>query len=111
MQNDKELITVTRGTMAEIGQACSDLVAAERTEAGVYAEIRAERERQDAQWGGPPHDDKHSLFDWREYRIKFENRAVFDRERRRDALVKIAALAVAEIESLDRLTTTGAEHA
>ncbi len=74
---------------------------------GVYADIRAERARQDAQWGGPEHDDRHIISDWRDYRQKFEHRASVtvsgsNQAMRRDALVKIAALAVAQVEALDR---------
>jgi hypothetical protein len=29
--------------------------------------IRAERQRQDAKWGGPEHDDHHSGLDWRSF--------------------------------------------
>jgi hypothetical protein len=72
----------------------------------VYADIRAERDRQDAQWGGPDHDEHHTPGEWRAFRRKFEDRA--DKplgvpvDMRRDALVKIAALAVAQIEAMDR---------
>lgn len=75
---------------------------------GVLREVRDERVRQDFQWGGAEHDDTHHSRDWRTYRLNFETRVMHhtirfpDPERVRDALVKIAALAVAQIESLDR---------
>lgn len=83
----------------------------------VLAEVNAERTRQDLQWGGPSHDDGHRYDDWRRYREKFEERvgsankfmdstSGADIEKgissQRDALVKIAALAVAQLEQHDR---------
>lgn len=78
-------------------------------------DVWAERVRQDAQWGGPEHDDQHSDYDWWRFRRDFEDKIVHGpvffaseatvAERaaaQRANLVKIAALAVAQIESLDR---------
>lgn len=87
----------------------------------VLAAVSAERTRQDIQWGGPTHDMRQSATDWRSYRFKFEDRAEQWAERAiryedipahalkcraaaRAALVAVAALAVAEIECLDRMT-------
>jgi len=69
----------------------------------IYEALQAERERQDKKWGGPEHDDEHTVDDW----------SLFIRERTdaltssnapavRRALIEIAALAVAAIESIDR---------
>lgn len=69
----------------------------------VYDEIKAERERQDAKWGGPAHDDENSMHDWARFitvrvnRLRTSKWAV-----RRQALLEIASLAVAALESLDR---------
>lgn len=71
----------------------------------VYAHIELERQRQDEQWGGPKHDDKHTSREWATFRGKFENRQQRlddDQAMQRVALVKIAALCVAQIEALDR---------
>lgn len=77
----------------------------------VYSDIKAERVRQDEQWGGPQHDDTHVEEEWRDYRARFEDRVqniglAFRNPRWMDGvranLVKIAALAVAQIEALDR---------
>lgn len=82
-----------------------------RAKALIWDDILAERSRQDAQWGGPDHDDDHGVQDWRNYREKFEQRimatgyasSVQDWSASvRASLVKIAALTVAQIESLDR---------
>ncbi len=70
----------------------------------VYADIRSERARQDSQWGGPAHDDGHEGGEWLEYIEEQATktwRAVTAAEYR-ERLVKIAALAVAAIESHDR---------
>lgn len=96
----------------------------------VYDEIKAERETQDQKWGGPEHDDQHAMPDWLDYitdkvmaipetlrsqrmrgvhplRDPFTgacSEASMVSYRRR--LVQIAALAVAAIESFDRLNTS-----
>lgn len=72
----------------------------------VLEEIRAERTRQDAEWGGPAHDDRHSSHDWLAYVVKHLGRAVmwpWDPVRYRRQMVIIGALAVAGIEWCDRL--------
>ena len=78
----------------------------------VYADIRAERARQDAQHGGPEHDDTHTADEWLEFRAEYEQRVldllaspiefIYEPADGRIALVKIAALVVAQIEALDR---------
>ena len=74
----------------------------------VLRDVLDERRRQDAQWGGPEHDDEHVASDWLTYirhqadhakvQARVDNPAGY-----RERLVKIAALAVAAIESHDRL--------
>lgn len=74
----------------------------------VLCEVIEERERQDAEWGGPEHDDRHSPHDFARFvngktgRVygyaDTEANAVEARRR----FVQIAALAVAAIESIDR---------
>ncbi len=99
----------------------------------VYDEIRAEREAQDAKWGGQSHDDGHDGLDWVTYIMDHSARilsGVLRVERHPDVtslhdrqflftvrvpsqdarntrayrrqLVRVAALAVAAIESYDR---------
>lgn len=72
----------------------------------VIEQVIAERDRQDARWGGSAHDDTHSWDDWARF-IDDRNVAAkrlgplnpaFARER----LIQIAALAVAEVEAIDR---------
>lgn len=85
--------------------------------------ILDERDRQDEQWGGPKHDDTHDEYEWLSYmghqadkisEILWANgfygfQSQQDTTRKpvaypltRQHFVKIAALAVAAIESLDR---------
>jgi hypothetical protein len=71
------------------------------------ADIREERERQDKQWGGPAHDDEHTPSDFIGYVQRQCNLASLqlgDAAVSRSRFVKIAALAVAAIESIDRKT-------
>lgn len=86
--------------------------------AGVFDEVGDERKRQDEQWGGPEHDDAHALRDWLTFIEKQVGAARMRQEDQnsrpdiaggylhvpelRRRLVKIAALAVAGIESIDR---------
>lgn len=71
---------------------------------GVFDEVRAEREAQDAQWGGPEHDDEHSPEDWMDFiELQIAKFRATD-EDVRERLIKIAALAVAGVEALDRQT-------
>lgn len=83
----------------------------------VFSDIRYERERQDAQWGGPEHDDEHDPKDWLHFIDKQTIAGVFDVElgeqepgSYRMRLVKIAALAVAAIESHDRKSALHPEN-
>ena len=64
--------------------------------------INAEREKQDAQWGGPTHDDQHQASDWARFIYQqLEHLAASDDVQER--LVKIAALAIAALESGGRI--------
>ena len=75
----------------------------------IFKEIDEERARQDGQWGGKGYDDKHDVRDWVAYVLNFLARTVakeanwgFNLKRAREAFVKVAALAIAAIESIDR---------
>ena len=75
------------------------VVSAERIT--VYNYIDAERDRQDARWGGPEHDDRRGPGDWWSLVARqFSDAGTHDHRTR---LVKVAALAVAALESYDRL--------
>jgi hypothetical protein len=80
----------------------------------IYQEIETERRSQDRQWGGPWHDDTHSPLDWWLFINRQWERGGDDTRvshavglagwhaNVRGRFVKIAALAVAAIESIDR---------
>jgi hypothetical protein len=74
----------------------------------VIGEVAEERNRQDAQWGGPENDDRNTLQDWHHYITRqmssFWMRAGPnpDLPACRERLVKTAALAIAAIEAIDR---------
>lgn len=67
----------------------------------LFDAIHAERERQDRKWGGPRHDDEHSKRDWIAFIVEQAadaSKAVWPEEYE-TAMVKVAAVAVAAIES------------
>jgi excisionase family DNA binding protein len=73
----------------------------------IYEEIVRERLAQDLEWGGTKHDDQHTQQDWLGFILKQIARAgesVFSIESKpyRKHLIKVAALAVAALESYDR---------
>jgi hypothetical protein len=67
----------------------------------IIAQVITERKHQDMQWGGPAHDDQHPIEHWMGYLLHQLDR-IRHQHKDRDALIKIAALAVAAVESLDR---------
>lgn len=83
----------------------------------VYDEIKAERDRQDTLWGHD-FDNKNTINDWVAYIAAYASRAAFtDSEvlnektaQQRELLVKTAALAVAAIETIDRLGKLASRH-
>ena len=66
----------------------------------VIAQVIQERKNQDRQWGGPDHDDSHNLGDWMSY-FEYQFTSMGE-DNARQRLIKIAALAVAAVESIDR---------
>jgi len=72
----------------------------------IFNEIEAERAYQDAKWGNT-FDDKNTVNDWNQYIAGYGYRAasmenVGKPEEQRAAMVKVAALAVAALETFDR---------
>jgi hypothetical protein len=67
----------------------------------VIAQVIQERRMQDRQWGGADHDDTHTHIEWLNY-IHYQQNRALNKDKRRDAMIKIAALAVAALESIDR---------
>lgn len=69
----------------------------------IIKEIKAERAAQDSQWGGPEHDDEHSTEDFMRFIRLQEAKCEYGRGHDvRERFIKIAALAVAAVESMDR---------
>jgi len=71
----------------------------------IFKEIDEERTKQDAKWGGAIHDDKHLSWDWIAYITKHLGRAVmwpFAPATYRYQMIRVAALAVAAAEWMDR---------
>jgi hypothetical protein len=85
----------------------------------VLDDVIAERQRQDAKWGGASHDDEHSARDWSGFRLIREVEALASagvladesigdwtswegEAEYKKALVEIAALAIAQLESFER---------
>jgi hypothetical protein len=78
----------------------------EATEA-VLAEVAKEREYQDRKWGGQPTDDKNKPADWSGYITMYLGTAMRgasaeDGTEYRKNMLKVAALAVAAVETYDR---------
>lgn len=79
----------------------------------IYKQIEAERINQDAQCGGPEHDDEHEPCDWItfvEKQVDILHKAAWGEteeptsyEEERQRWIKIAALAVASLEAMDRM--------
>lgn len=70
----------------------------------VLNEIVKERENQDAQWGGSSHDDAHSSEDFAFFiELQLLKCQKGKNDQTRERLIKIAALAVAAIQSIDRI--------
>ena len=73
----------------------------------IFGRISDERERQDVEWGGLEHDDQHIATDWCQY-IDKQRRLARDADTPQEfmaRMIKIAALAVAAIESTQRRST------
>lgn len=99
------LLDALNCTLKEHGFAVESLEGAE-------IDVREERMNQDAQWGGPEHDDKNNTSEWMMF-IRYQmTKAITEGEMHvtinhnlpavRARFVKIAALAQAAVESIDR---------
>lgn len=79
----------------------------ERVEAAarIMKEVATERDYQDRKWGGPTHDELHSRRDWVVFIVRQLGEASEDGINPRQfrmRMVKVAALAMAAIESQER---------
>ena len=74
----------------------------------IFDLIETERAAQDAKWGGPEHDDAHQMNDFIAYITKHAGRAVDAKSHEvRDHMIRIAALAVAVVEKIERSPEEG----
>jgi len=83
----------------------------------VVEDIKSERELQDYKWGGPEHDDTHKPEEWQTFIVEHARRAVHAAWGRpapgddyRQQMIRVAALAVAAVESEDRRAALAAEE-
>lgn len=67
----------------------------------IYRDIDDERAAQDAKWGGLKHDDTHAREDWRAFIL--EQVGAYNASTFRRQMIRVAALAVAAVESQDRI--------
>jgi hypothetical protein len=79
-----------------------------RERMAIFGDIHLERRAQDEEWGGPAHDDEHTVAQWLtyiDYQMQRARKAYISSQPSyiRERFVKIAALAVAAIESYDRV--------
>lgn len=78
----------------------------------IFYEINNERIAQDAEWGGIKHDDTHNSWDWIAYLTKHLGKAVmwpFNRDKFRYQMIRVAALAVAAVEWIERTAPAPAQ--
>ncbi len=71
----------------------------------IYEEIQQERKRQDEQWGGPDHDDRNNQLEWIGIITRHLGKALISSDvplLSRIQLIRVAALAVAAVEWIDR---------
>ena len=87
----------------------------------ILKEVQEERDHQDKKWGGPNHDDDHGPYAWVSFIINYlgksigdfladdsqvQNRVEYRLRNFRYNMIKVAALAVAAAESVDRKLKT-----
>lgn len=79
----------------------------------LYLEIADERSHQDKKWGGPEHDNHHTTFEWVGFITYYLGKSIdciinnAGKEEHqlllfRYNMIKVAALAIAAVEAVDR---------
>lgn len=108
---NKQQFLIVKGAIESLNAALvAPAAAPEQPASKALQDVATERQRQDAKWGGPEHDDGHSTADWHCFisqRLRklpamsaCENTAEVSK-----LWIQIAALAVAARESMDRKGT------
>lgn len=79
------------------------------TDEEFLSKVKEERINQDKQWGGEDHDDSHSMADWANFihkqareAKKIDSLSVTNAEEFNDRMIKVAALALAATNSVNR---------
>jgi hypothetical protein len=69
----------------------------------IFEALMIRRENQDAEYGGPGHDDQHTQSEWIAMIIVYSQRSINGRISFEDTMLDVAALAFAAIESQARI--------
>ena len=104
---NKQQFLIVKGAIESLNAALvAPAAAPEQPASKALQDVATERQRQDAKWGGPEHDDLHSFADWHRFiNERLASSAYANEARTRKLLIEIAALAVAAAESMDRKGT------
>lgn len=95
---DIDVQVVDDGELEIVGGISNDL-----GKIKAVADVLRERESQDQKWGGPEHDDTETEENWQKYITEYANaQGRAETYYFRTRMVKVAALAIAAIESHDR---------
>lgn len=77
----------------------------------IFKQINLERDYQDSKWGGPEHDDEHSIDEWADFiRMRCNELLAQGDKDERQLLLEISALGVAALESLNRKNLYGSKQ-
>jgi hypothetical protein len=116
----QERVTMSEGTCHECGQplgisgvcySCKIRIDGLPALQLILSQVQDEHVRQDAKWGGAEHDDQHIANDWNDFIQWHLRKAVppigVPSATYRQNMIAVAALAVAAVESFDRLWPAG----
>lgn len=87
-------------------------MSADTIRSNALREIDDEREYQQGKWGNA-FDDQNTINDWTTYICRYASNAAFEAKtagERRTQLIKVAALACAAVETIDRIGDTARRH-
>lgn len=93
--------TAKLASISVTSNSLSTVASPSRLPSDILCDIAAERARQDVQWNGASPDDKHTTNDFRQF-IDIQSSKLPMSKNPRQRLVKIAALAIAALESMNR---------
>jgi hypothetical protein len=105
---NKQQFLIVKGAIESLNAALvAPAAAPEQPASKALQDVATERQRQDAKWGGPEHDDTHPISDWQRFISQRAENLVYrgNPERMYELFIEIAALAVAAAESIDRKGT------